>query len=249
MPNRIIKDSIHGSERLNSLTDFQFRLWVGLITYVDDYGRGDARPAIIKGVVFPLRDRITNKDIESALLALAGAGCVSLYEVDGRPYLYFPNWERHQRIRQKVSRYPAPPDCGNPPQVAASCGESRLESNPESRIQNPNPEESMHAHGAYGWVKLTDSQYSRLVADLGQAETERCITYVDESAQSNGNKNKWKDWNLVVRKCSRDGWGRTAQAAPKRPNKILTAAEYAQKREEKPETVTLDELDKLFDSI
>ena len=35
----------------------------------------------------------------------------------------------------------------------------------------------------------------------------RCITYLDESAQSNGNKNKWKDWNLVIRKCSRERWG------------------------------------------
>ena len=88
MPNRIIKESIHTSEDVNMMTDFQFRLWVSLITYVDDFGRGDARPAIIKGSCFPLRDRITNKDIEAALRALAGIGCVSLYEVDGKPYLW-----------------------------------------------------------------------------------------------------------------------------------------------------------------
>ena len=60
MPNRIIKDSITKSEKWSELTDFQFRLWVHLITYVDDYGRGDARPAIIRGACFPLRDRMTN---------------------------------------------------------------------------------------------------------------------------------------------------------------------------------------------
>ncbi len=92
MPNRIIKDSIHESEKVNAMTDFQFRLWVSLITYVDDYGRGDARPAIIKGNCFPLRDRLTNKDIDAALTGLAGIGCIVLYEVDGRPYLCFPNW-------------------------------------------------------------------------------------------------------------------------------------------------------------
>ena len=43
--------------------------------------------------------------------------------------------------------------------------------------------------------------------DLGEAELRRCITYVDESAQSSKNKNKWSDWNLVVRRCHRDGWG------------------------------------------
>ncbi len=65
-----------------------------------------------------------------------------------------------------------------------------------------------HAHGQFGWVKLTDEQYTRLVHELGQAEVDRCIQYVDESAQATGNKNRWKDWNLVLRRCSRDGWGR-----------------------------------------
>ncbi len=64
-----------------------------------------------------------------------------------------------------------------------------------------------HKHGEYGWVLLTDEQYARLLADFGEEEVQRCITYIDESAQSNGNKNHWKDWNLVVRKCSRNGWG------------------------------------------
>lgn len=139
MPNRIIKDSIHESEDVNKMTDFQFRLWVNLIAYVDDYGRGDARPAIIKGKCFPLRDRLTNADINAALKALAGIGCIDLYEVDGKPYLYFPTWESHQRIRQKVSKYPAPPENDSSPQVAADCGELPPESNP-IRIQNPESE-------------------------------------------------------------------------------------------------------------
>lgn len=140
MPNRLIKDSIHTSEAVNAMSDFQFRVWVNLITYVDDFGRGDARPAVIKGTCFPLRDRLTNKDIEAALNALADTGCIDLYEVDGKSYLYFPNWESHQRIRQKVSKFPPPPTSGGRlPQHAADCGEMRPESNP-IRIQNPNPE-------------------------------------------------------------------------------------------------------------
>lgn len=110
MPSRLIKDSIHASESVNKMTDFQFRLWVNLITYVDDYGRGDARPAVIRGTCFPLRERMTNKDIDAALEALAGIGCISLYTVDGRPYLYFPTWESHQNVRNKKSKYPAPED-------------------------------------------------------------------------------------------------------------------------------------------
>ena len=47
-----------------------------------------------------------------------------------------------------------------------------------------------------------------MISDLGEAELNRCIRYIDESAQSNGNRNKWKDWNLVIRRCHREGWGR-----------------------------------------
>ena len=134
MPNRIIKDSIAKSETISGLTDFQFRLWVHLITYVDDYGRGDARPAIIKGACFPFRDRMTNKDIEKGLADLAGAGCVVLYKVDGKPYLCFPNWEQHQRVRQKVSKCPSPDECDEEQQDVASCGELPQDA---ARIQNP----------------------------------------------------------------------------------------------------------------
>ena len=73
-----------------------------------------------------------------------------------------------------------------------------------------------HKHGEYGWVQLADEQYKRLVADWGEEEVKRCITYIDESAQGNGNKNKWKDWNLVVRRCHREGWGLTAKQKAER---------------------------------
>lgn len=69
-------------------------------------------------------------------------------------------------------------------------------------------------YGDYGWVRLTDDQYQKLVADIGESNAKRCIAYVDESAQGTGNKNRWKDWNLVVRKCYREGWGVRAWNKP-----------------------------------
>lgn len=139
MPNRIIKESICDSEKLAALSDFEFRLWVGLITQADDAGRGDARPAYIKGHVFPFRERVTTKDIDAALHALAAGSCVTLYTVGGRPYYSFPSWAKHQRIRDCKPKYPGPEDadlpqsaadCGDLPQAAADCGGLRPESNP-----------------------------------------------------------------------------------------------------------------------
>lgn len=68
-----------------------------------------------------------------------------------------------------------------------------------------------HKYGEYGWVKLTDAQYAKLLKDLGQEELDRCIRYVDTSAQGNRNKNKWSDWNLIIRRCAREGWGRNSR--------------------------------------
>lgn len=137
MPNRIIKDSIRTSKSVNSMTDFQFRLWVYLITYVDDYGRGSADPELLKGFVFPRRKGVTESTIEKALADLANSGSILLYDVDGESYFCFPNWGDHQRIQTKRSKFPAPSD-GNIKKSTVSHGESPPESNP-IRIQNPNP--------------------------------------------------------------------------------------------------------------
>mgnify|MGYP001423107550 CR=1 FL=1 len=73
--------------------------------------------------------------------------------------------------------------------------------------EDGHPEVPRHKHGAHGWVRLTEEEYARLIDDLGEEELTRCIDYIDESAQMHGNKNKWRDWNLVIRKCSRERWG------------------------------------------
>lgn len=145
MPNRIIKESIRTSETVAALSDFEFRLWIGLIVSADDAGRGDARPAIIKGLVFPLRERVTVRDIDAALHGLAAKGCVSLYEVDGKPYFWFPSWAEHQRIRDCKPRFPEPPAADNPqqvaatrrnsPQLAADCGLARAPAESESESE------------------------------------------------------------------------------------------------------------------
>lgn len=68
---------------------------------------------------------------------------------------------------------------------------------------------------------MSQEEHDRLVRDYGQAEAERCIAYVDEIAQSTNNKAGWKDWNLVVRRCHRDGWGSKAQTAKAKTGNIF----------------------------
>lgn len=129
MGNRMIRESLLESDKISSLSDFDFRLWVTLILLADDYGVVDARPQIIKGSGYPLRDRVTVSDIKKALQRLAVAGCVFLYTVDGKPYAQFPKWSTHQRLRNSKHKYPTIENSDDLEaraklrQLAATCGD------------------------------------------------------------------------------------------------------------------------------
>lgn len=107
MPNRIIKESICTSESVDQLTAFQETVFYRLIVNCDDFGRLDARAKILKSKLFPLKD-IRTDQIEESLKALSSAELVVLYTVDGKPFLQMKTWEKHQQIRAKKSKYPAP---------------------------------------------------------------------------------------------------------------------------------------------
>ena len=84
--------------------------------------------------------------------------------------------------------------------------------------------------GEFGWVKLTKEQYAKLADRLGYEELQRCITYVDEAAQSTGNRNRWKDWYLIIRRCHENHWYENRQLStkpeiPKGASGVLGTAE------------------------
>ena len=135
MPDRIIKESICTSDTLNQLSDFEERFWHRLIVNCDDYGRFDARPAILKGRLFPLMEGKTLKDMSNTLSKLASVGLVELYEVDGKPFLHVVTWDKYQRIRAKRSKFPEPNGtCCHLPSDAVKCPRNPIQSE-----SNPNP--------------------------------------------------------------------------------------------------------------
>lgn len=215
MPNRIIKESIRTSKSVNQMTDFQFRVWTYLITFVDDYGRGSADPELIKGFVFPRRKGVTEATIEKTLAELATIGSILLYEVDGESYLCFPNWSEHQTVRNKVSKFPAPED--GKITLASKCKQMQanvpvIQSNPiqsEYRIQNPNteseysgyntrarksarrePTEEMHkeykAYGEHNNVMLEEGAYSLLLDEHSSAG--KAIEFLSRYIERTGNE-------------------------------------------------------------
>lgn len=132
MPNRIIKESICRSDSIDSLSWFEEVLFYRLIVVCDDYGRFDGRSAVVKGSCFPLKDDITKKQIADALNKLSTVGLVRGYEVRGKSFLQLTAWEKHQQIRAKNSKYPAPDEACNQ-LISDDCNSPR---NRESKYEN-----------------------------------------------------------------------------------------------------------------
>lgn len=157
MPNRVIKESIKRSPQIDALTWFEEVVFYRLIVTADDYGCIDGRPVLIKNELFPTRENVTRKSVEDAITKLVAVGLLFQYEFEGRPYLAFPTWEKHQRIRNKHRKYPAPPD---DIRLSADCCQtsanrlSESESNPNPN-QNPNTTARARGDGAFDrfWVE------------------------------------------------------------------------------------------------
>jgi len=143
MPNRLIKESICTSQNLNELTPIEEIFFYRLIVNCDDFGRMDARPAILRARLFPLRtDNIKEDDIVNWLQSLVKQSLIDIYEVNEERFIQVRTWENHQQIRAKRSKYPDPDgnlitidNIGN--QVITSAIKSSR--NPIQSESNPNP--------------------------------------------------------------------------------------------------------------
>lgn len=107
MPNRILKDSICTSPNIDTLSREAEVFFYRLLVQCDDYGRMDARPAILRAKCYPLQvDTVSQDDVRAWLAELVRADLVVTYSADGGAYLQMRTWERHQQIRAKRSKYP-----------------------------------------------------------------------------------------------------------------------------------------------
>lgn len=113
MPNRILREGILTSDRVDSLDAAAEVFYRRLMSKVDDHGLYDGRPAILRANLYPLRvDRVREADISRWIAACEKAGLIALYQVDGKPYLQMLDTKWIARTEPK---YPKPP-----PDIGAS---------------------------------------------------------------------------------------------------------------------------------
>ena len=88
-----------------------------------------------------------------------------------------------------------------------SIGKVSKEESVKEESTLPSTPPSKHKYGEYGCVLLTTSQYDKLISDYGDKNyIDKVIDRVDEQCKMTGNKYKWKDFNLVIRKVIRENW-------------------------------------------
>ena len=116
MPNRFLKESICLSENLNLVGAEAERLFYRLIVKVDDFGRMQANPKIVRAECFPLKiDDLTDSQIAQWLGELSDKNLLDLYIVDSTWYLQLKTFNKHNKARATKSK------CPDIPSSASKC--------------------------------------------------------------------------------------------------------------------------------
>lgn len=106
---RSVKPEFCTSEAIAALPRDLRLHFIQLWTYADDYGRGKDEPRVIKGAIWPIDDDVTPEQVEAWQCALAAAGRIVRYTVDGRQFFEVVNWLEHQKPNRRTeSKLPAP---------------------------------------------------------------------------------------------------------------------------------------------
>lgn len=107
MANRIIRESICTSETIDVLSMGAEVTFYRMLVCVDDYGRIDARPKLLKSKLYPIKD-ISLEEFTGYLDELYQSGLIWGYAVAGKSYIQVSTWDQYQQVRNKRSKYPAP---------------------------------------------------------------------------------------------------------------------------------------------
>lgn len=109
MPNRILREGILTSERIEQLGWAEEVFYRRLMSVVDDFGRYYARPSLLLAACYPLLlQKVSDSDIEKWLTACVDAALVRVYSAqDGKRYLMLLDF--NQQVRATKSKFPPPP--------------------------------------------------------------------------------------------------------------------------------------------
>ena len=100
MPTRYLKPGICDSEAIDKCSAMAEILFYRLLVNVDDFGRLDARPAVVRSKCFPLKDSINNNETLNLLIELQKNGLIIIYKSNGSDYLQLQKWDNNPRAKE-----------------------------------------------------------------------------------------------------------------------------------------------------
>lgn len=221
MPNRILRDGILSSERVNELDWPAEVFYRRLLSIVDDYGRLEYSEKLLRAKLYPLRvDAVREADISRWIAACVKAGLIVLYEGVIPPwkrYLVYLNLKHKTRTPSKCPD--PPPEClqlhaidckGNQLHVYThSYSESDTYSDTESNTHKARAVELPH-----GFPQTEKQAVEFVRAAMGRAETDFIV----------------KTWNLAM---SRGGVDDKGVQIKSWSHHIATRWKYEEERREK----------------
>ena len=122
MPNRILREGINSSARINALSMGAELLFRRLMSVVDDYGRFYGAAATVRGACWPINPQtICEQDVSNwiAECCQGDKPLISLYSVDGGVYLQINDFKQQTRSKSKFPE-PCKQSDSNP---LAGCGQ------------------------------------------------------------------------------------------------------------------------------
>lgn len=196
MPDRILRDWTD-SETVNSLSWQAECFFVRLIMKADDFGRYHGNQKLLKSLLFPLKDGLRDADITRWIAECVNAGMIVVYtdKVSGKPFLRLVNFG--QRLRTRKAKFPdengsySAEDYGecrqsadNCQQVAADCGNMRLEVEVEEKRRRS--EEEVEVNNIAPTRVSTFSRYPETVDEvLAIASSPQCGVNMSRKAAEN----------------------------------------------------------------
>jgi len=196
---RTVKPEFFLHEGLAAMDPLARLLFIGMWTIADKAGRLRDKPKRIKVQVLPYDDC----DIDELLFALADAGHIERYEVDGEDYIQICGWSKHQNVsksREAASKIPDPTGDLSPEdtytardeRVQDECHTSEAhESGTQGKgigigkgIKNPPTPQT----GGGVRDRLTDEEYDDLVGLYGKRATDDLLHQIDMHMRSKGTR-------------------------------------------------------------
>lgn len=107
MPDRVVRQGILASDKVNSLSWAAECFYRRLMSIADDFGRYEADPSLLRAYLYPKKlNCVSEPDVVKWMGDCSEAGLIRMYTVNGKEYLQVE--EFGQRLRAMKSKYPAP---------------------------------------------------------------------------------------------------------------------------------------------